>query len=177
MANNPLEVIIRAQSFGEYFAHIKDRNAFGMAVAATVDRVNEQTLALIHQKLSGEVLNVRTGTLRSSISRSDAVAGTWDGDFFVRSKIGSGTRQRTASVPYARIHELGGQTKPHVILPKNGKVLAFTIGGKKIFCTKVNHPGSKIPARSYLMSSVWEMMPKMVDELVATARYFAKAKA
>jgi phage gpG-like protein len=47
---------------------------------------------------------------------------------------------------YAAIQHFGGQTKPHVILPKNGKALHF--GG--IFARRVNHPGSKIPARPYL---------------------------
>lgn len=34
-------------------------------------------------------------------------------------------------------------TGPHVIVPKRAKVLAFTVGGKKVFTKKVNHPGSK----------------------------------
>lgn len=48
-----------------------------------------------------------------------------------------------SNVVYAAIQHFGGKTKPHVILPKNGKVLAFN--GR--FAKKVNHPGSKIPAR------------------------------
>lgn len=51
---------------------------------------------------------------------------------------------------YGRIHQLGGKTRPHVIKPKKGKALAFTIGGKKITVRRVNHPGSDIPARPYL---------------------------
>lgn len=52
----------------------------------------------------------------------------------------------TTSVPYAAIHQFGGKTKPHVILPKTTKALAF--GGKVV--KKVNHPGSNIPARPFL---------------------------
>lgn len=48
--------------------------------------------------------------------------------------------------PYAAIHQLGGQTRPHVIKPRNKKALAF--GGRVV--AKVNHPGSRIPARPYL---------------------------
>jgi len=49
-------------------------------------------------------------------------------------------------VPYGAIHEYGGTTKPHVIVPKRASVLSF--GGR--FYKKVNHPGSNIPARPYL---------------------------
>ncbi|WP_175948576.1 phage virion morphogenesis protein [Burkholderia pyrrocinia] len=47
---------------------------------------------------------------------------------------------------YAAIQNFGGQTKPHTIVPKNAKALHF--GG--IFAKKVNHPGSKIPARPFM---------------------------
>ena len=47
---------------------------------------------------------------------------------------------------YAAIHQLGGTTRPHVILPKNKQALAFN--GRVV--KKVNHPGSKIPARPFL---------------------------
>lgn len=60
-----------------------------------------------------------------------------------------------SNVPYARIHEKGGVTPPHVITPKRASVLAFwstgrSGGGSLIFAKKVNHPGSNIPARPYL---------------------------
>lgn len=47
---------------------------------------------------------------------------------------------------YAAIQQLGGQTRPHVILPRNKKALAF----KGILAKRVNHPGSKLPARPYM---------------------------
>lgn len=49
--------------------------------------------------------------------------------------------EMTAKAPYAS-HVEGG-TVPHVILPKNGRYLKFNIGGRTIFATKVNHPGTK----------------------------------
>lgn len=49
--------------------------------------------------------------------------------------------------PYAAIHQLGGQTRAHVIRAKNGKALAWP--GIKHPVKQVNHPGSKIPARPY----------------------------
>jgi phage virion morphogenesis protein len=51
------------------------------------------------------------------------------------------------NVVYAAIHHFGGKTKPHVILPKKGKALKFN--GR--YAKKVNHPGSTIPARPFLM--------------------------
>lgn len=48
--------------------------------------------------------------------------------------------------PYAAIHQQGGQTRPHVILPKRGKALKFG----NVIVRKVNHPGSKIPRRPFL---------------------------
>jgi len=50
------------------------------------------------------------------------------------------------NVVYARIHQLGGQTKPHVIRAKRARALAFN----GIFRKSVNHPGSNIPARPFL---------------------------
>lgn len=51
------------------------------------------------------------------------------------------------NVEYAAIHQFGGETRPHVILPRNKQALAFN--GRVV--KKVNHPGSKIPARPFLM--------------------------
>lgn len=51
-----------------------------------------------------------------------------------------------SNLAYARIHQKGGKTSPHVIRPKRKKALAF--GG--VVRKKVNHPGSDIPARPYL---------------------------
>ena len=71
------------------------------------------------------------GVLRNSITQNstatEAVVGT--------------------NVEYAAIHNFGGQTAPHTILPKNGKALKF--GGR--FAKRVNHPGSKIPARPFMV--------------------------
>ncbi len=51
------------------------------------------------------------------------------------------------NVEYAAIHHFGGQTAPHTILPKKGKALKF--GGR--LAKRVNHPGSKIPARPFMV--------------------------
>lgn len=52
------------------------------------------------------------------------------------------------NVKYAAIHQFGGTTGPHVIRPKRKKALAWA-GARHPF-KKVDHPGSKIPARPFL---------------------------
>ena len=48
-------------------------------------------------------------------------------------------------MPYAAIHQFGGQTRAHKIVPRRRKALAF--GG--VVVHSVNHPGSHIPARPF----------------------------
>lgn len=53
---------------------------------------------------------------------------------------------------YAAIHHFGGKTKAHTIKPKGGKYLYWPLAGGGMGVAKeVNHPGSTIPARPYLL--------------------------
>lgn len=56
-----------------------------------------------------------------------------------------------SNVKYAAIHQFGGQTKPHLIVARNKKALAWATGRGPV--KSVQHPGSKIPARPFLMLS------------------------
>ena len=49
--------------------------------------------------------------------------------------------------PYAAIHQLGGTTKPHKILPVGKRALHWPGAAHPV--RGVNHPGSKIPPRPY----------------------------
>ena len=78
----------------------------------------------------GELLQ-HTGNLRNSIQaisdKDSAQVGT--------------------NVAYAPIHQFGGHTRPHKIVPKPPKkALAF---GGRVY-KSVSHPGSRIPARPFL---------------------------
>ncbi|GAA5102721.1 phage virion morphogenesis protein [Wohlfahrtiimonas larvae] len=66
------------------------------------------------------------------------------------------------NVVYAGIHNKGGKTRPHVIRPKNKKALRF--GGR--FAKSVNHPGSKIDKREFLMITDygWDEIHHHTDE-------------
>lgn len=96
-------------------------------------------------KLQGQVLRHRTGWLSSHVT-----AKTSDSGETITTEVGVDTK----AVPYARIHEYGGVTKPHVIVARRAQSLAFVAGGKTVFARKVNHPGSVMPERSYMRSGL-----------------------
>jgi phage gpG-like protein len=102
--------------------------------------------ARIQQKLSGEVLQTRSGALAASIISSIENDGS-----------NPSVSISSAGVPYAAIQEFGGKTAAHEIVAVKGKVLAFSAGGGQVFARSVHHPGSNIPARSYLGSSLADM--------------------
>jgi phage gpG-like protein len=122
------------------------------AAAAAIDEENVFTVSHIQQKnLSypkhkpavATGLRVQSNRLRGSIRASKAtVQGTK-----VQAGIGS-------NVVYAAIHEFGGQTAPHDIVPKKGKALKFRIGDRVVFARKVRHPGSTFPARRYVRGGI-----------------------
>ncbi len=60
---------------------------------------------------------------------------------------GKGWAAVGTNVAYAAVHQFGGQSRPHIIEPKSKKALRTPYG---IF-RRVRHPGSKIPARPFLM--------------------------
>ena len=109
-------------------------------------------------KLSGQVLAVRSGALRDSIAAEVAA----DGDAIVAT-VGS-----VGELKYAAIQEYGGKTGAHEILPIKAKALAFIAGGAMRFATRVEHPGSTIPARSYLRATLDEESDAIVAALAAT---------
>ncbi|MGA7385080.1 MAG: hypothetical protein WBW81_10470 [Methylocella sp.] len=123
-----------------------DAQAVQDALLGQADALRGALEARIQQKLSGEVLKTRSGALAASIVSSIKNDGS---DVSVSiSSIG---------VPYAAIQESGGKTAAHDIVAVKAKALAFSMGGERIFAKSVHHPGSTIPARSYLGSSLAEM--------------------
>lgn len=83
---------------------------------------------------------IDTGRLRRAVGAEYSVSGQVV-------EIRGGIRP----VVYGRIHQFGGTTSPHVILPRKAKVLRWAgSGGGSVFARSVNHPGSVIPARPYV---------------------------
>ncbi len=125
---------------------------------ALLQKVTELSLMLeekVKGKLSDDVLHVRTGNLRRSIfSEVD------DQGSAIFGKVAS-----SGDVPYAAIHEFGGKTPAHDILPSKAQALAFVMEGKTVLAKIVRHPGSNIPERSYLRSSLGDMQETIIEGL------------
>jgi phage gpG-like protein len=111
------------------------------------------------EKLSGQLLATRTGALKASILADVSVE---DGQ--VQATVGS-----FGDVKYAAIQECGGRTAAHEIVPDKALALAFIVGGALRFARRVEHPGSTLPARAYLGSSLEEAREDIVDAFAAVA--------
>jgi len=137
-------------------------------VAAIQTKMNAVTINLqqhvIHDKLHGQVLKQRSGRLAKSIQRLVQRLG----------EIVTGLVFSSGDVKYARIHEYGGRTAPHDIVPKKAEALAFAIGGKTVFAKIVHHPGSEIPERSFLRSSLADQATEIAAGLKKAALEGAK---
>lgn len=119
----------------------------------------EKLKSKVQQNLTNLVLRIRSGKLVRSIFQqvendTNSVSG----------------RVYSSGVPYARIQEYGGQTKAHIIEAVNGKALMFNIGGKTIFATRVNHPGSTIKASRYMGQAFDAMKPEIKQGYEEAAR-------
>lgn len=100
----------------------------------------------------------RTGTLRRSIQRR--VESAARGVIFVGEK-------------YGQYVEFG--TRPHVILPKRGKVLRMKINGSDVFARRVNHPGSK--AYPFMEPAYRDSAPKIVEQYAIIGEEIVKRMA
>jgi len=111
------------------------------------------------EKLTGEVLQVRSGRLRRSINMrmegtgGDQVSGT----------VGT-------NVLYAAIHEFGGTIPGHPLEAVNAKALRFMPKGASdfIFRRRVQIPDIRMPERSFLRSALREMLPGIRQDVGAS---------
>lgn len=130
-------------------------------------------------KLSGQVLRVRTGALRSSIFHTVTVA-----DGVITGKVAA-----PRDVPYAAIHEFGGQishpggTAYFVPMGAGGKA-AFVSNNKAAelearfkFTMKRTAPHMiNMPVRSFIRSSMADMKTVIESELAKAAQDAIKRK-
>lgn len=71
-----------------------------------------------------------------------------------------------AGVPYAVAQEKGAQTGPHIIRPRDARVLAFlAASGSKVFAMRVFHPGGVIPAKNFMRDAYRTVSPKVTRGL------------
>jgi phage gpG-like protein len=148
---------------------LEGQAALAGRLAATPDRLRaalaqkaralvQNLFAQVDANLSGGVLQTRSGALRDSIRVRVA-----EQDDTVSVEIVS-----DGGVPYAAIQDVGGKTAAHDILPDKARVLAFVMNGKQVFARTIHHPGSHIPARSYLGSALDEQRDAIAQALTGT---------
>lgn len=109
---------------------------------------------IVSEKLSGQVLQHRSGKLAGSIRV--ALAET-SGD-----SVRGGVQGAGGVAPYGRYHEYGTASQ-YEIVPKQAKVLAFSIGGQTVFARRVQHP--PIAERSFMRTGLQDMRQQIVEGL------------
>lgn len=111
-------------------------------------------------KLTGQVLKVQTGRLRSSIAQGDPDS---------RSRFESTPTTAIAyvgtNVKYGRTWELDG-IPAHDVVPVRAKALRFEIDGVVLFRKRVHIPGQG--PRPYLAPALQEMKPLIIEQLHMT---------
>jgi len=116
-----------------YFSNLDKR--IHEEVLRNANQLKEDLIQLVQTKLSGQVLQQRSGRLYGSIEGDVYDAGTRRVTVEVRSR----------GVVYARIQEYGGD-----VYPVNATYLHFVLeDGREIFSKHV-----RVPERSYLRSSL-----------------------
>ncbi len=123
-----------------------------------------ELLATVQAKLSGGVLNARSGNLRDSIQAEMS-----EDDSSVAARVFS-----DGSVPYARIQEYGGRVDVPEMAPVNTKALAFAWHGRMVFAKRTAAHAVAIPERSYLRSSLAEFAETFVDGIRKVAAEAAR---
>ncbi len=119
----------------------------GARLGPVASRVGVRLEGRVHDKLGGAVLHRRSGRLDAA---QNTVVTAGAGAISV--SVGFDPR----AVPYGAIQEYGGTTRAHLIAAKNAKALRFSRADALVFAKQVHHPGAKIPARSFLRSSLAE---------------------
>jgi hypothetical protein len=133
------------------------------AVKKAVDRTAIAVETDAKNKLKDEK-HIITNRLRASV-HAELEPNRYQGTDGLNVNFGKLEAIAGTNVSYAPHIEFG--TKPHVIVPKNKKFLAFKIGGVMIFTKKVNHPGFK--GSSFMRFAAEKQKPefekRMVQEL------------
>jgi phage gpG-like protein len=119
-------------------------------LGAAMTRLGAALEGRVQDNLDGAVLARRSGRLAAAQTTRVAA----DGDA-VSVSVGFDPGQ----VPYGAIQEFGGTTRAHLIAAKSAFALAFTVGDRLVFAKRVNHPGSRIPQRSFLRSALAGFAP------------------
>jgi phage gpG-like protein len=126
-------------------------------LAEEVERLSGVLRDRVERKLSGEVLQQKSGRLAASI----AVAVERSG-LAASATVGS-------DAPYAAIHEYGGVIPAREILPQSARAPAFPWRGQQRFFKRVSLPAVTMPERSFLRSALAETAPEIRAAIAAAA--------
>ena len=143
-----MNINIEVLNGGEFEAFLESKAE--AIVAAVKTEMNAETVNLLayikDEKLSGQVLNQRSGNLKNS-----GFIEIEEGSGQITGFVGFGR-----TVPYAAILNYGGS----IDIPEvNGKLMVFQRAGATIFTMKHRAFTVNMPARNYLESSLEEREP------------------
>jgi phage gpG-like protein len=126
-------------------------------LAREVERLGGILRDRVERKLSGEVLQQRSGRLAGSIAVEMAREGL------------AASASVSSDAPYAAIHEYGGVIPAREILPVSARALAFPWRGRQRFFKRVQLPAVTMPERSFMRSALDETAPEIRAALEAAA--------
>lgn len=127
-------------------------------LAQAIERLSQELRDAVQRKLSGEVLQQRTGRLAASIEVDPTQSG---------GAIGASL---STDVEYAAIHEYGGTIPARGIVPRSARALAFPWKGQQRFFARVELPSVAMPERSFLRAALDEMTPEIRETLQDAVR-------
>ncbi|HWE72493.1 MAG TPA: hypothetical protein VG328_04980 [Stellaceae bacterium] len=127
----------------------------GDAFSGIADALYQRVLA----NLAGDAVKDNSGKLRDALVEASDMRSASIG-------VDGG------AVPYAGALEFGASIPEQLIAIKNGKALAFIVGGSQVFAKQVTHPAFVLPPHSFLRSALADLAPDalaMVDDAVGEA--------
>ena len=122
--------------------------ALGLAFTGIADALYQRVLG----NLAGDAVKDDGGKLRDALTQA------------------SDTRSATVGIdsggaPYAGALEFGASIPALLIQIKNGKALAFAVGGSQVFAKQVTHPAFVLPPHSFLRRALADLAPDAVATL------------
>lgn len=121
--------------------------------------------ARIKQKLSGELLNVKSGALRNSI-----YARIYSSKNRVLLSVGS-----RGDVPYAALHNYGGVVQHPGV--SSDKVVVFRDkGGSKVFSRGISPHSIPIPERNFVESTIDDSKGELIQDLIDAVAEAARGR-
>jgi hypothetical protein len=153
---------IDTSAVGPYFAYkgYEIRAALAEKMMAVSTMLQSK---IVGDKLSGQLLNRRTGKLSDSVRVVEVSQST--------DTIEGGVTAGGGVVDYARSLEYGSQA--HDIVPRTKQALAFMIDGKMIFAKRVHHPGTR--AYAFMRGTLDEYAATIQAEFQSAAKEAAEA--